>query len=81
VPSGAAATVDGGEAGSIRTDDPPARDGLQVPDVRLPGTPGGVSAVTGVASIVRTVDPATRPRVGSAQKTRIDPRTPVFRTP
>ena len=80
-PSGAAATVDGGESGSIRADDPAGSDGLQVPDVRVPGTPGGVSAVTGVDSIVRTVEQATRPKVDSAQKTRIDPRTPVFRTP
>lgn len=80
-PSGASATLDGGEAGSPRTDDPAGSDGLQVPDVRVPIAPGGVPAVSAVDSIVRTVERATRPKVDSAQKPRIDPRTPVFRTP
>lgn len=80
-PSGAAATGDGGEAGSIRTDDPTGGDGLQVPDVRVPGTPGGVSAVTGVDSIVRAVEQTTRPKVDSARKSSIDPPAPIFRTP
>lgn len=74
-PSGASATLDGSATGFVRTDEPDA--GLQVPDVRV-AVP--LAALPAVDSVVRTVEQASHPGVGSAQ-TSIDQHAPVLRTP
>jgi tetratricopeptide (TPR) repeat protein len=75
-PSGASAAPDARAAGFVRTDEP--LDGLQVPGAQVAVPPAAAPAVD---SVVRTVEQATRPRMDSAQKAKIDPRAPVFRTP